>query len=311
MTSRQEDLSLDKPSLVSLLPLRIAGNRDGYEAERTRYLLNSLSRHAAENTFDEIIIAMPADEVEAGRTAFGSWPGLRVRIVGETELVPELLGQDKVSGWTKQQIIKLAGCARLGADFVLTLDADVLCLRPISRDILLPGGKTLIDTGHIHRPWWWSASAKMLGVVPPQTDNTIGVTPVLLSREISRRTLSRLANRAPRGNWFEYLVKALRSNAYHQFIPRYRNRYRWSEYTLYYLTGREEGLLDCYHARGGTADRPEHLLSRNCVWTPEDFNGLKERLSETDPAGLFMVVQSNMKMPFALVREKMAEQGLI
>ncbi|NRG19079.1 hypothetical protein HPQ64_15415 [Rhizobiales bacterium] len=289
------------------MPLRIQGNRDAFEAERTNYLLQSLSRHAAAGTFDCVVIAMPPSDIEAGRAAFAGWPGLNIRIMDETELVPEVADQGTVSGWTKQQIIKLAGAARLEGDFVLTLDADALCVKPISRDILLPSGKALIDPGGTHRTSWWNASARLLGVKKPNGGRTIGVTPVLMSSEICRRTLDRLTKRAPKGDWFEYLVKALRSNALHQYIPGYKHWYRWSEYTLYFLVGREEGLLDRYHTPAGTREHPDRLLWENSVWRFECF----DRLREEEPGGIFLVVQSNMKEPYPLVREKMLEYGLI
>lgn len=295
------------PGLTALLLLRIEGNRDAYEAERAKYLLQSLSKHAAEGTFDSVVIAMPPGDMDAGHAAFASWPGLNVSIVDETELVPEVAGQDKVSGWTKQQIIKLAGAARLDTDFVLTLDADALCLKPISREILLPSGKALIDPDSGHKSWWWSASARMLGVKKPDGEPTIGVTPVIMSSEICRRIFQRLSKRAPNGDWFEYLVKALRSDALHQYIPGYKYLYRWSEYTLYYLVGRDEDLLDRYHTRAGTAEHPDRLLWKDSVWWFDCFS----RLRKDEVDGFFLVVQSNMKEPYPMVREKMLELGLI
>ncbi|MBA5776419.1 hypothetical protein H2509_04675 [Stappia sp. F7233] len=282
-----------------------------HEAERARHLLDSLSRYAAEGTFDEFLIVMRPDEVDAGREAFENRTGLNVRIVDETELVPEIAGDEKLSGWSKQQIIKLAGAARLDADFVLTFDADVLCVHPLSKDILLPGGKALIDPSATHRPWWWSASARKLGVGRPGNEETIGVTPVLMSTEICRRALERLATRARNADWYEYLVRPLRQGAPHVYLPRQRYLFRWSEYTLYFLTAREDGLLDRYHVRAGTPERPMHLLSRKSIWHATDLDTMRERLRHPDPDSLFLVVQSNMLLPYDVVREELAAAGLI
>ena len=52
-------------------------------------------------------------------------------VVPESSLVPEFRFFRNVSGWYKQQLIKLAIAERIETDFYLTLDSDVICIKPV------------------------------------------------------------------------------------------------------------------------------------------------------------------------------------
>jgi hypothetical protein len=51
----------------------------------------------------------------------------------------------QIRPWQRQQIIKLNAPAFTTAPFVLTLDPDVIAVKPITRELLLPGGRAILE----------------------------------------------------------------------------------------------------------------------------------------------------------------------
>ena len=94
-------------------------------------------------------------------------------------------------------MIKLNAAAITSEHFVLTLEPDVLALKPITRELLLPGGRALLEPEprEVHRRWWRD-SADLLDVEPELERPGMNVTPALLSTAILLELPA-----APRGTW--------------------------------------------------------------------------------------------------------------
>lgn len=128
----------------------------------------------------------------------------------------------QIRPWQRQQIIKLDAPALTPARFVLTLDPDVVARRPITRDLLLPGGRASLEpeARGVHRAWW-RASADLLDVDPGLERVGMNVTPAVLSiaviREVQKR-LEAVGNRP----WMEILLTSY---------------CEWTEYSLYLAEG--------------------------------------------------------------------------
>lgn len=61
-------------------------------------------------------------------------------VIPESSLVPEFKIFPKTRGWFKQQLIKMAIAEKIETDFYLTLDADVICVKPVIFSDLVKDG---------------------------------------------------------------------------------------------------------------------------------------------------------------------------
>ena len=91
----------------------------------------------------------------------------------------------QIRPWQRQQVIKLNAAAITDARYVLTLDPDVLAVKPITRERLLPGGRALLEpeprTVHAR---WWRDSADLLDLEPALERPGMNVTPAVLSTAV-------------------------------------------------------------------------------------------------------------------------------
>ena len=144
--------------LSAVLPLCIRGSYDIDDLGRTEILFKSLTTFAEPNLFNEFLIVCPDNEVEIVKQRCLKWSKLNVKVISEEELIPEFVDHKNVRGWRKQQMIKLAVPRMLDCDFFVTFDADIICLKPISKETLLPNGKALIqyEMRSRHPKWWRS-----------------------------------------------------------------------------------------------------------------------------------------------------------
>ena len=135
----------------------------------------------------------------------------------QAELAPEVKDREKrnlnhVSGYTKQQVMKLASAARIRTEWYLTLDADVICTRRTGYADLIRDGRALVNMTPLgrHRDWHEDAD-RLLGTWLAHEHNdeqqTLGVTPSLLHTESVRQLGAKLEQQNPGiGSWREVLA---------------------------------------------------------------------------------------------------------
>jgi len=271
--------------LDAVLPLTLA------DAERARILFASLDRFL--EALGTCLVVVPDAQLDELRRAV---PRGRYVLVPETALVPELprhqaLGRLKARarvgapahGWHVQQLVKLAAADVVGSDFFLTLDADVVCVRPTTIDDLVAGGRGVAQITPPHHPEWNDAAEAILGL--PRSERQHGVTPAVLSREGVRALQAHLERRAGEP-WRRHLLRRL----------------PWTEYSLYGTFLEGVGRWDELHVDGG-----EEALYGNGVWIGSQW-------AEWEPASFFgspyeppfAVVQSATRIPAAEVWERVA-----
>ena len=239
-----------------------------------------------------------ADEIDQIGRYLDQWPELPIRMLVEEEHFPAFRRFSRpwqVRPWQRQQIIKLNAPALSDAGFVLTLDPDVLAVKPISRNLLLPGGRALLEPEprSVHERWWRD-SADLLDVEPGLERRGVNVTPAILSTAILRHLQQRLEAVGGRP-WMEVLLTSY---------------CEWTEYTLYLLAAERASLVDRHHV---WPDEPAasarlHTNPNLSIWggaggSREDVGRL---LSASDP-GLFAVVQSSSGLTAAEVAAAVAE----
>jgi hypothetical protein len=198
---------------------------------RLSMLIRSLAKFFVLEDLDALIIVTPdtdgvrklLDEI-AKLAASPRVDALQKKtsIIGDNELAPEVFdrearGLNHVSGYTKQQIMKLAAAAKVRTEWYLTLDADVICVRRTGHDDLIRNGRALVNMTPLgrHRDWHEDAD-RLLGTWLAHEHNdeqqVLGVTPSLLHTESVRQLGDKLEAQNPTpsaaggGSWREVLA---------------------------------------------------------------------------------------------------------
>jgi hypothetical protein len=275
---RQEGLS-------ALLPLRVSGRHYGENLARLDLLFSSLIHHGAPGLLDELVVVVRADELDVVGPHLEGWrPELPLEVRIEEEHFPAFQRFQRpwqVRPWQRQQIIKLNAAALTTSPFVLTLDPDVIAVKPIARELLLPGGRALLEPEprEVHRRWWRD-SARLLDVDPGPERPGMGVTPALLSTAVLDEVQRRVEEVGGR-DWMDVLLTSYCD---------------WTEYTLYLLAAERSGLLDRCHLWADDPAAPARLQTDPSIsiWSAAGASPASiERLFASGNSGLFTVVQSS------------------
>ena len=232
-------------------------------------------------------------------------PRGRYVVLGDADVIPEIgyfrtiarlraklrLVGPPIHGWFVQQLAKLAIADRISTRFYLTLDADVICVRPTRYEDLVVDGRALVQTTPPNHPEWNDDAERVLDL--PRSGRQYGVTPALLSSEAVRRLtrhlagrvdprLRRLATRLPPGlprsvlaGWRSFLLRNL----------------PWTEYVLYHTFLEQTGRFGRYHVDGGL-----DAIYSNCVWMESQFEDWDPAADVPDATFRFSIVQSSTRI---------------
>jgi hypothetical protein len=262
----------------------VSGRHYGDNLARLDLLFSSLMHYGEPGLLDELLVVARADELDVIEPHLSQWPELPLRIVVEDEHFPAFRRFTRpwqIRPWQRQQIIKLNAPALTSSRFVLTLDPDVIALKPIARETLLPDGRALLEpeARSVHRRWWRD-SADLLDVDPGLERPGMNVTPLMYSTsgltEVHRR-LEAVGGRP----WMEILLTSYCD---------------WTEHTLYLLAAERTGAVQRYHVWADDPEAPARLQTdpTNSIWEAESASLVNvERLFSADTPGLFGVIQSS------------------
>lgn len=266
--------------LDAILPL-VAG-----DLPRFTLLRELLARHGSD--IATCWIVAPDADVAAVEAAVAGESGYRV--VPETELLgrpaPKSVGRiyhrgRPGAGWYIQQVLKLAGTARLDASYCLTLDADLIPLRAITEEAIAPGGRAWIQTNAAEdHPDWYRGSARLLRM--PRATRSYSVTPAALSPSACREMIGHLSTRARGGDWIGMLL----------------SRPVWTEYSLYGTYLEATGRLERYHV---VTAEPTYYAEKQVVWHADGFESWRPQ-----EGPLFTLVQSATGIPIEEIRARLA-----
>jgi hypothetical protein len=299
-----------------VLPIALSDTgRPGSDLERLHILLHSLTKYFDMSSLaDFFVIARPTDlaAVSGMLDSYSDIPALC--ILNEQELCPELSEDPNTEhpwpnlnkGWYRQQLLKFSCHRRVKTPFYMTLDADVIFVRPFSASTLVRGDKSIVNTQtaedyrRIYAPKIAEeevqyrverdhASARILRMTRTK-ELFYGETPVVLSTSIVEKMAAHLAATSGR-NWRQYLL---------QELP-------WTEQSLYFTFAEAAGLLDTYHIMGGF---DSVLRMSESLWLPVESYLDRRNLTswKITPAsskeGVAVVVQSYLGYAIEDVRNK-------
>ena len=134
----------------------------------------------------------------------------RFCIVNQDSLMGGITRYAPGVGWRAQQILKLAASQIVGSDFYLTLDADCLLVRSVSREALVRNERGRVDYNNPnHRADWYQESSRMLGLPRTVPARDVSVTPFLLHTEtaaaLTKHTAD-LARERKAASWQQMLL---------------------------------------------------------------------------------------------------------
>jgi hypothetical protein len=291
-----EQESKAKP-LSALLPLKVSGRHYGDNLARLDLLFSSLM-HFAPGLVDDLLVVVRADEADFIGRHLAQWADLPIGMIVEDEHFPAFRRFTRpwqIRPWQRQQIIKLNAPAFTEAPFVLTLDPDVLVRRPITRQLLMPDGRAILEpeARGVH-PGWWRASADLLELDPGFERPGMNVTPALLSTAVLSELQERLEAVGDRP-WMEILLTSYCD---------------WTEYSLYLLAAERAGLVERHHVWADDPMTPVHLHVDPAVsiWDATRASRANvRRLFTADDPGVFAVVQSGTGLPASEVAAAAAD----
>ena len=284
-------------AISAVLPLKASGSYDVNDLKRAHILFTSLQTFVAAGTISEIFVLVPAAEVGLVQQEYSCWQGLNIKVMAEDDLLPEFKKYPKMRGWRKQQLLKIAIANLVENEFYLTLDADVICLKPLDESKLIIDGKALLQyEQRAQHPKWWKSSARILNMSPDVGPKELGmtVTPALMSRTLSQKLMQELSPNKVGENWVDALCSLHDpANPKNWWIGRFL-KLKWTEYSLYYLCAMKLGLLEQYHIIAGTAQTPALLLIHDSH--PYESWNIAGSFDLANP-GLFCVVGSKTRLP--------------
>jgi hypothetical protein len=284
-------------AISAVLPLKASGSYDVNDLKRAHILFTSLQHFVAAGTISEIFVLVPAAEVELVRQEYACWQSLNIKVMAEDDLLPQFKKYPKMRGWRKQQLLKIAIANLVENEFYLTLDADVICLKPLDEHQLIINGKALLQyEQRSQHPKWWKSSARILKMKPDIGPKGLGmtVTPALLSRTLSQKLMAELSPKHQGENWVDTLCSLHDPvNPKNWWIGRFL-KLKWTEYSLYYLCAMKLGLLEQFHCIAGTAETPALLLIHDSH--PYESWNIAGSFALSNP-GLFCVVGSKSRIP--------------
>ncbi len=293
-------------AISAVLPLKASGSYDVNDLKRAHILFTSLSTFLPAGLISELFVVVPGYEVELVRHEYACWQGLNIIVISEDELLPELKKYPKMRGWRKQQLVKIAIANKVSNKFYLTLDADVVFLKPLTELLLLPEGKALLQyEPRAQHPKWWRSSARLLGISANIGPKGVGmtVTPALMAKTISQQLMQDLKPKNRQLTWADRLCSLHNpTDPRNWWLGRYL-QLKWTEYSLYYLCALKHQLLEQFHVIAGTSKVPQLMLIHDSH--PYEQWQVADSFAADNP-GLFCVVGSKTRLPPKQVFERLS-----
>jgi hypothetical protein len=280
---------------------------------RFELLYRSLQRHVS--GLDRIWVVVPPHML--GQMQFNTaGPGPVIELVSELALVPELALFTRLSGWYRQQLVKLEAANRVQSDFYLTLDADVIATQSIDLNALCAAGTAPCGVvfEDLH-PRWYEGAEALIGARLPRQGISHAVTPTILHRDAARSLMTHLDQRWNERRFSPGLrgLKQRFGRAYAAFADRaLRSDLRawrmllccsrpWSEYSLYYSFLEWSGRFAEYHHETKEA----LYTAERSIWHPQDVARWDPSLLAV-PGPPFVVLQSTAGIPLDTLRSWLA-----
>jgi hypothetical protein len=280
----------------AILPLALRRQAERWDdLGRACLLVESLARHWRDPAPFRLLVVAPRRDIGELRSHLPRFANIDLSIRSEGDFFPAFSGFYFMSGWHRQQIIKLHVPAVLGFAGYLTLDADVCCVGDFDATTFVADGRALSQWAHKYRHDWWHQTARALGTPYAPLDHGLAVTPNILHGALAAQALEhfRIGPFSPTvvlGAW----------------LLRRRGSIPWTEYAIYTSVAERKGNLLQYHVPWSASNETPLLSYSHSVWHPSQCDRLSLYTPESPPEAPFVVIQSATGVSLALVREAIA-----
>lgn len=277
-----------------ILPLALRNIQRRGDLARAGLLIESLAKHWRDTKPFELLIIAPKRDTSLLRTSLPRFPNIDVSVRPENDFFPAFSPFYLMTGWYRQQVVKLHVPAQLGFGGYLTLDSDVCCVGDFDSKTFLQHSRALSRWEPKRHHEWWQHSAEVVGVPYDPKAHGLSVTPNILHGDLATQTMQRVRGRHKDPVMSLMLWKAKKPT-----------RVAWTEYSLYTSAAEINGTLFDYHAEWDTCYASDvHLFSeQSCVWGADDFERLVKLPNGSNPGGKFIIVQSHARIPLERVRD--------
>lgn len=267
--------------LTAVLPIKIQSNQKYTDLDRlSDVLLPSFDKFWTEKESLEFLIIVPAAEKNIVEERLKNFTSFKIQYISDEEILPNYNG---ANNWYKQQVIKLVASKIVQTEFYITLDADLMLVKPTSLGDLFLNGKPVYQQEQVAKhPDWWLASKKVLksNIMFDLTTVMIGVTPEILYTDLPKNLLIEISLRNSVDDPIKYLLTISET------LP-------WSEYTLYWLY-----LLEKYKVEDKYVIQNSNFYSG--FWVDSDFESSRVksiRSALNNPTIRFIIIQSTLDLP--------------
>ncbi|MCF8533904.1 MAG: DUF6492 family protein [Reyranella sp.] len=278
----------------AILPLALRRISRRGDLGRAGLLIESLARHWRDVRPFELLVVAPRHDVQLLRSSLPRFPNIDVSVRSEGDFFPAFSRFYLMTGWYRQQIVKLQVPAMLGFDGYLTLDSDVCCVGDFDATTFVKNKVAMSRWEPKRHHEWWRHASRIVGVPYEPQAHGLSVTPNILHGELAAQTLKHLRF-GP--------VDEMTSLCY--WLARKFGTVPWTEYSLYTSVAELKGNLFDYHAHWDPCYYADDQLfsEDSCVWGADDFERLVQLPNGSKPGGKFIIVQSLARIPIERVRD--------
>jgi hypothetical protein len=232
--------------------------QNGYSRRRLTMMLSTFRRFCSQDDVARFIIICPDADLSDTKAILRSvTTDERYVVVPERDICPGLPQGDPggraVDGWAIQQILKLAAAEHVASQHYVTLDADIVCLRPFGVDDLVINGKAIvgIETAEVYRRLYTdSFAAEEARIKRRRYEAAAAILGYERDQECRGRYFSETPCVLDRSGVVE-LIRYLTSAFQIPWPATLARMSGWTEYALYFQFLESRGLLDVLHTRRG------------------------------------------------------------
>ena len=204
----------------------------------------------------------PACDADLVRASLPSLPNVAVTVRPESDFFAPFSRFFMLTGWFRQQVVKLHVPARLGFGGYLTLNSDVACVGDFDATTFVRDGRALSRWEPKRHHGWWRRASRMAGIPYDAAAHGLSVTPNILHGDLARQALAHFQ----RG-----VVDPLTTLGLE--VVRRLGTIPWTEYSLYTSVAERNGNLLDYHVHWDPCYFSDTQLfsAQSCVWDAGDF----------------------------------------
>ena len=147
------------------MPLALRNLKRRGDLERAGLLIESLAKHWRDSKPLQVLIVSPERDAELLRGSLPRFRNIEVSVRAEGDFFPAFSRFYMMTGWYRQQMIKLHVPAKLGFAGYLTLDSDVCCVGDFDATTFVQDGRALSRWEPKRYHDWWESAAEIVTMV--------------------------------------------------------------------------------------------------------------------------------------------------